>query len=91
MCSVFLLRHYEARNHSTTAACFMTPGLRREIPEGRGRAAKLRCVEFATLLALPALVFLAGGAMAETQENSPPILSSGLRVFDESANESPRW
>jgi hypothetical protein len=57
----------------------MTPELRREIPEGRGRAAKLRCVEFVTLLALTALVFLAGGAMAETQENSLPILSSGLR------------
>ena len=79
MCSVFLLRHYEARNHSTTAPCFMTLELRREIPEGRGRAAKLRCVEFVTLLALTALVFLAGGAMAETQENSLPILSSGLR------------
>lgn len=73
MCSVFLLRHYEARNHSTTAACFMTPGLRREIPEGRGRAAKLRCVEFATLLALPALVFLAGGAMAQASHSAASL------------------
>ena len=78
MCWVLLLRHYEARKHSTAASCFMKPGLRKEIPEGRGREAKLRRSEVVASLALSALVFLAGGAMAQTQEISPPILASGL-------------
>ena len=79
MCWVLLLRHYEARKHSTAASCFMKPGLRKEIPEGRGREAKLRRSEVVASLALSALVFLAGGAMAQAQEISRPILSSGLR------------
>ena len=78
MCWVLLLRHYEARKHSTAASCFMKPRLRKEIPEGRGREAKLRRSEVVASLALSALVFLAGGAMAQTQEISPPILASGL-------------
>jgi hypothetical protein len=79
MSSILLLHHYEARKHATAASCFMKPGWRREIPEGRGRGAKLRCSELVTLLALSALVFLACGSVAQAQEISPPILSSGLR------------
>src|SRR6516225_4941129 len=79
MCSVLLLHHYRGRKHPTSASCFMTPKLQREIPEGRARPAKLRCPELVTLLALPALVFLAGGAMAQAQETPRPILSTGLR------------
>jgi Protein of unknown function (DUF3306) len=78
MCSVLLLCRYEARNHPT-ASWFMTPRLRRETPEGRGAAAKSRCSELITLLVLPVLVFVTGGAMTQAQENPPPILSSGLR------------
>ena len=39
----------------------------------------MRCSELVTLLALSALVFLACGSVAQAQEISPPILSSGLR------------
>ena len=67
MCSVLLLRHYQGRKHPTSASCSMTPELQRKIPEGRARPAKLRRLELVTLLALPALVVLAGGAMAQTQ------------------------
>jgi hypothetical protein len=56
MCSVLLLRHYEARK-----------------PEGRGRAAKLRFAELVALLALPALVFLAGGAMAKASHSAASL------------------
>src|ERR1700756_4137884 len=38
----------------------------------------MRCPELVTLLALPALVFLAGGAMAQAQQMARPILSAGL-------------
>jgi hypothetical protein len=79
MCSVLLIRPYEARIHPTAASCFMTPWRQRAIPEGRARPAKVRGSGLVTLLALPGLVFLAGGAMAQTQEISRPILSSGLR------------
>jgi len=78
MCSVLLLRHYEARKHPTAASCFMKPRLRKEIPEGRGSEAKLRYSEVVAPLALSAPVFLAGGAVAQEREISPPILSSGL-------------
>jgi hypothetical protein len=56
----------------------MTPGPQREIPEGRARPATLRRSEFVTLLAPPALVFLAGSAMARDQEIAQPIPSTGL-------------
>ena len=79
MCSVLLLRHYQGRKHPTSASCFLTPGPQREIPEARARPATLRRSEFVTLLALPALVFLAGGAMAQAQEIARPIPSTGLR------------
>jgi Protein of unknown function (DUF3306) len=78
VCSVVLLRHYQGRKHPTSASCFMTPGPQREIPEGRARPATMRRSEFVTLLALPALVFLAGGAMARDQEIARPIPSTGL-------------
>ena len=78
MCSVLLLRHYEARKRPTAVSCFMTPGLQNDNSEGRARPAKLRHSKLVTLLAVPGLVFLAGGAMAQTQEIAPPILSSGL-------------
>ena len=78
MCSVVLLRHYQGRKHPTSASCFMTPGPQRDIPEGRARPATMRRSEFVTLLALPALVFLAGGAMARDQEIARPIPSTGL-------------
>jgi hypothetical protein len=79
MCSVLLLRHYQGRKHPTSASCFMTPEPQRKIPEGRARPAKLRRLELVTLLALPALVVLADGAMAQTQEIARPILSTGLQ------------
>jgi hypothetical protein len=78
MCSVVLLRHYQGRKHPTSASCFMTPGPQGKIPEGRARPATLRRSELVTLLALPALVFLAGGAMAQAQQIARPILSAGL-------------
>ena len=79
MCSVLLIRHYEAREQPTGVPWFVTPGLRREILETRAGPAKLRSPGLAMLLALPALVLLAGGAMAPAQEFSRPTLSSGLR------------
>ena len=78
MCSVLLARHYRGRKHLTSASCSTTP-LQSELPEGRARSAKLRCSGLATLPALPALVFLAGGALAQAQEISRPIMSTGLR------------
>src|SRR3984893_11410573 len=78
MCSVLLLGHYQGRTTQISASCVMTPELQRKIPEGRARPAKLRRLELVTLLALPALVVLAGGAMAQTQEIARPILSTGL-------------
>ena len=77
MYSVLLLRHYQGRKHPTSASCLMTPEPQRKIPEGRARPATLRCAELVTLLALPALVFLAGGAMAQAQGIARPILSTG--------------
>src|ERR1700730_6674105 len=79
MCSLLLLRHYQGRKHPTSASCSMTPELQRKIPEGRARPAKLRRLELVTLLALPALAVLAGGAMAQTQKIARPILSTGLQ------------
>jgi hypothetical protein len=69
MCSVLLLRRFDARRPSSVAE------VRRQ---AREREAKLRCFELVTLPALAALVFLAGGAMAQGPEVSAPILSSGL-------------
>src|SRR6516225_4736170 len=77
--SVLLIRHYEAREQPTGVPWFVTPRLQREILETRPRSAKLRRPGLVMLLALPGLVFLAGGAMAQAQEISRPILSSGLR------------
>ena len=70
MCSVLLLRHFDARKPSSVAQ------VRRQSGE---RAAKLRCFGSLILPALAALVVLAGGAMAQGQEVSAPILSSGMR------------
>jgi hypothetical protein len=79
MCSVLLSGHYEAREQPTGVPWFVTPGLQAEILETRARPAKLRRPGLAVLLALPGLVFLAGGVMAPAQEFSRPIVSSGLR------------
>ena len=70
MCSVLVLRHFDARKPSSVA------GVRRQAREG---APKLRCFGLVMLPALVALVFLAGRAMAQGQEVSAPILSSGMR------------
>ncbi len=78
MCSVLPFRHYDARKHLTAASCFTASGLQRETPEGLGTAGRLRCSGLVTLLVLSALVLLTGGAMAQTQETSRPILSSAL-------------
>ena len=79
MCSVLSIRHYEAREQPTGVPRRVTPGLQREILETRAGPAKLHSPGLVMLLALPGLVFLAGGAMAPAQEFSRPILSSGLR------------
>jgi len=79
MCSVLLLRHHTARKHPTAASRFMTPGMQSGKPERRAKPAKLRCCRLAALLALPAMVFLVSGALAQTEENSRPILVTGLR------------
>jgi hypothetical protein len=79
MCSVLLLRYQKARKHPTAASWLMTPGLQTEIRERRARPAKLRCSELAALLALPAMVFLASGAIAGAEEISRPVLVTGLR------------
>ena len=78
MCSILLARHYRGRKHLTSASCSMTP-LQSEPPEGRARSAKFRCFGLATLPALPALIFLAGAGVAQAQEVSRPIMSTGLR------------
>jgi hypothetical protein len=78
MCSVLLIRHYEEREQLTGVPWFVTQGLQGEILETRARPAKLRRPGLVMMLALPGLVFLAGGAMASAQEFSRPILSSGL-------------
>ena len=79
MCPVLLLRYREAQKHRTAAPCLMKLGLRREVLERRERASTLRCFEVVMLLALSVLVFLATGAMAQSPEIIPPVLSSGLR------------
>jgi hypothetical protein len=79
MCPVLMLRYCEAQKHRTAAPCSMKLGLRREVLERREREATLRCFEVIMLLALTVLVFLANGAMAQSPEIIPPILSSGLR------------
>ena len=50
----------------------------KEISERRGTAAASRWSELVSPLALSAFVFLTGGAMAQTQQISPPVLSSGM-------------
>jgi uncharacterized protein DUF3306 len=79
MCPVLLLRYREAQKHRTAAPCLMKLGLRREVLERRERASALRCFEVVMLLAPSVLVFLATGAMAQSPEIIPPVLSSGLR------------
>lgn len=70
MCSASsLLRHFGARQRASG------PRVRRQ---GRERTASLCCPELVTLPALGALIFLAGAALAQGQESSTPILSSGL-------------
>jgi hypothetical protein len=80
MCPVLLLRYCEAQKHRTAAPCLMKLGLRREVLERRERAATLRWSEAVMLLALSVPAFLASGAMAQSPEIIPPILSSGLRA-----------
>jgi hypothetical protein len=78
--SVLLIRHYETRKHPAAASWFMTPGRQTAIPEGRTRPAKVRGSGLVKLLALPGLVFLAGGAIAQAQDAAaslPPIESIG--------------
>jgi hypothetical protein len=77
VCSVLLLRHHEVRKHPTAAPCLMKPELGTETPVAQETAAKLRGFKLAVLLALSALVFFVGGAMAQAQKISPPILTSG--------------
>src|SRR6516162_9481995 len=79
MCSVLLNRHHEARKQPTGVPRLVASGAQRGILETRARVAKLRCSAFVMLLALPGLVFVAGGAVAQAQEISRPILSNGLR------------
>jgi hypothetical protein len=79
MCSVLLAHHYRGRKHLSSASRSIAPVLQSELPEGRARPAKLRCSGLATLLALPALVLLAGGSVAQAQEISRPTISTELR------------
>jgi len=69
MCSLLPGLHCEARTTSTV------PVVRQETPEA---ASKLRCFELVVLTAVGALVVLTSGAMAQQQEVSPPVLTSGL-------------
>jgi len=64
------LRRDKAHKHFTDASFSRTPGLRWEIPNGRGRTAKLRNCGLVSLLALSALVLLPAGTMAQAQEIS---------------------
>lgn len=82
MCSVLLPGYHQSPTLklSTAVPCFMRPELRRGVPDRRERAPKLRCSGLVMVLSLSALVFLAGGALAQVKEISPPILSSGLRA-----------
>jgi hypothetical protein len=78
MSPVLLLHRSAARKRPTAASSFMKLELRREVPERRERAVNLRCSEMLVLLALSTLAFLANGAMAQAQEVSMSIFSSGL-------------
>ena len=69
MCSVLRLLFNHARRASTVAE------VRKEIPDG---ATRLRCFELIMLTAFGVLVVLTSRAMAQQQEVSTPILSSGL-------------
>ena len=82
MCSVLLPGYHQSPTLklSTAVPCFMRPELRRGVSDRRERAPKLRCSGLVMVLSLSALVFLAGGALAQVKEISPPILSSGLRA-----------
>ena len=51
----------------------------KEIPEQRATSAKSRWCELVPPLALSAVMLLTGGAMAQTQGVSSPVLSSGMR------------
>src|SRR5215469_17539565 len=79
---------HRSREQLTGVPWFVTPGLQKEILETRARSAKLRRPGLAMLLALPGLVFLAGGATAPAQEFSRPILSSGLRDATQARTQS---
>ena len=79
MCSVLLLRDHKSRNYPTAASRVVTPGLQSVISKGRASPAKLGSSQLAALLALPALVLLAGAAIAQAEEISRPILVTGLR------------
>lgn len=68
MCPVLRFLYGQARK-----ACAVAE-MRKEIP---ATATRLRCFELLMLTAFGALVVLTSGAMAQQQEVSPPILSSG--------------
>ena len=77
MSPVLLLHRYAARKSSTAVSGFMKLELQRKVPERRERAVNLRCSEMLVLLAISTLAFLANGAMAQAQEVSMPIFSTG--------------
>jgi hypothetical protein len=69
----------ELGERQRTPPQFMRPELCRGVPDRHERVPRLRCSGLATVLSLSALVFLAGAAMAQVKEISPPTLSSRLR------------
>ena len=78
MRSVLLSGCYQSRECSSAASRFTKAEPPREVFGRRKRTAKFRRSEVVMLLALSAPAILADRAMAQIQENSPPVLSSGL-------------
>jgi hypothetical protein len=79
MCSAPSLRYGEARHHPTGARRFTRHGWVRRLPERHERAVKPHCAQVVALLVLPTLLFLSGGAMAQIERPSAPLLSTTLR------------
>jgi hypothetical protein len=78
MRSVLLSGCYQSRECSSAASRFTKAEPQKEVFGRRKRTAKFRRSEVVMLLALSVPAILPDRVMAQVQENSPPVLSSGL-------------
>jgi hypothetical protein len=78
MRSIFPVGRYQSRERSGAASRVTKAEPPGEVFGRRKRTAKFRRPEVVMLLALSVPAILADRVMAQVQENSPPVLSSGL-------------